>query len=100
MKPTLKIIIIVLLAGFVGRYIFNQTPRWIDYKKKQLASDSEFMKSIILDALDATGVVSTGSDIISGWSIQYSDSGDIIVDQSTLNQRLDYYKKSKAKLWK
>jgi hypothetical protein len=31
--------------------------------------------------------------------IVWSDTGSIVVDQSVLDQRLDYYKKAKDKLW-
>jgi hypothetical protein len=58
------------------------------------------IKSQILDALNATGVVMTWTDSFSGWEIQYSDTGAIVVDQSVLDQRLDYYRKAKEKLWK
>jgi hypothetical protein len=59
MKNFIKFLIICGLAVGLGRYVFTQTPRGQDYAHDHLSPDANLIKSQILDALNATGVVMT-----------------------------------------
>ena len=100
MKNFIKFLIIVWLSLLLWWTILTQTERGKDYARTHLSHDADLIKAQILDALNATGVVLTWTDSLSGLYIQYSDTWAVVVDQSILEQRLDYYKKSKDTLWK
>ena len=96
MKNLLKLLIVCWLALGLGRYVFTQTPRWQRYWDKNTTA----LKSSILEVLNATGVVYTWDMMnLSGWEIRRSDSGTVIVDAQTLEQRLQYYRDNKANIW-
>lgn len=99
MKKFIKFLIIVWLSLLLWWTIFTQTQRGQTYRQEHLAPDANFLKSELLDALDATGVVASPIDLLSGDSLEYSSSGTVIVNKDTLAQRLDYYKKAKPTLW-
>ncbi len=101
MKNFIKFLIIVWLSLLLWWTVFTQTPRWQEYARDHLAPDANLIRSKLLNALNATGVVMTGTlPSLSGWEIQYSESGAIVVDQSVLDQRLEYYRQAKDQLWK
>lgn len=100
MKNFIKFLLICGLAIGLGVYVFTQTPRGQDYARKNFSRDVWLIKSELLEALDGTGVIVTWDTVeMSGGDIVWSDTGSIVVDQSVLGQRLDYYKKAKDKLW-
>ena len=99
MKNFIKFLIIVWLSILLWWAVFTQTQRWQDYLRNHLSKDADLIKAQILDALNATGVVMTWTDMLSGWEIILSETWAIVVDQSVLDQRLDYYRKAKDKLW-
>ncbi len=101
MKNFIKFLLICGLAIGLGRYVFTQIPRWQQYARNHLSPDADLIRSKLLNALNATGVVTTGTlPSLSGWDIQYSDTWAIVVDQSVLDQRLEYYRQAKDQLWK
>lgn len=96
MKNLLKLLIVCWLALGLGRYVFSQTPRWQRYWAENMTT----LRSSILEVLDATDIVHTGNVThLSGWEIRRSDSGTVIVDAQTLEQRLQYYRDNKANIW-
>lgn len=99
MKNFIKFLLICGLAIGLGRYVFTQTPRGQDYARKNFSRDVSLIKSELLEALDGTGVIVTWDAVEMSGDIVWSDTGSIVVDQSVLDQRLDYYKKAKDKLW-
>jgi hypothetical protein len=100
MKNFIKFLIIVWLSLLLWWVVFTQTQRWQNYVRHNLSKDADLIKSQILEALNATGVVMTWADNLSGWDIILSETWTIVVDQSVLDQRLDYYRKAKDKLWR
>ncbi len=99
MKKFIKFIIIVWLSILLWWTVLTQTERGKNYTRNHLSKDADLIKAQILDALNATGVVMTWADTLSGGEIILSDTWAIVVDQSVLDQRLDYYRKAKDKLW-
>lgn len=100
MKKLIKFLIVLLLSIIFWWLFFTQTERGTKYAHENFSYDASLIKWKILSALNATGVVMTWTEIISWSEIQYSDTGAIVVDQSILDQRLNYYKTAKDSLWK
>ncbi len=101
MKTFIKFILICWCTVGVAWIIATRTSWWQDYVNNILPQDLTTIKWGILTALDATGTVAlTGTTVDTGEEMVISDTGAIIVDGRTLNQRLEYYKKNKEKLWK
>lgn len=96
LKKTAKLLIVCWLAIGLWRYVFTKTPRGQRYWSENMTT----LRSSILEVLDATGVVYTWDMMnLSGWEIRRSDSGTVIVDAQTLEQRLQYYRDNKANIW-